>query len=70
MKEFMVESGNRGPRLGAQQKGNPLSPPLGVIEVIHAVPRGMNTAKMKVSTVAFIGDFPKGQPPTKRMKSQ
>ena len=41
-----------------------------VIEVIHVVPRGMNTAKMKVSTVAFIGDFPKGQPPTKRMKSQ
>ena len=70
LKEFMVESGNRGPRLGAQQKGNPLSPPLGVIEVIHAVPRGTNTAGMRVSTMASIGDFLEDQPPTKRMKSQ
>ena len=70
LKEFMVESGNRGPRQGAQQKGNPLSPPLGVIEVIHAVPRGTNTAEMRVSTMASIGDFLEDQPPTKRMKSQ
>ena len=70
LKEFVVELGNRGPGLGAQQKGNPVLPPLGVIEVIHALPKGMNTAKMRVFTVAFIGDFPEGQPSTKRMKSQ
>ena len=52
LKEFMVELGNRGPRLGAQQKGNPISPPLGVIEVIHAMPGSTNTARMRVSTVA------------------
>ena len=57
LKEFVVESGNRGPGLRAQQKGNLLLPPLGVIEVIHAMPRGTNTARMRVSTVASTGDF-------------
>ena len=70
MKEFVVESGNRGPGLGAQQKGNLLPPPLGVIEVIHAVSRGTNTVGMRVSTMASTGDFSKDQPLTKRMKSQ
>ena len=65
-----MESGNHGPGLGAQQKGNPLPPRLGVIEVIHAVPRGMNTTEMRVFTVASTRDFSKDQPPTKRMKSQ
>ena len=70
MKEFVVELRNRGPELGAQQKGNLLPPPLGVIEVIHAVPRGTNTVRMRVSTMASTGDFSGDQPPTKRMKSQ
>ena len=52
LKEFVVEPGNRGLGLGAQQKGNPIPPPLGVIEVIYAVPRSTNTAEMRVSTVA------------------
>ena len=69
MKEFVVESGNRGAGLGAQQKGNPLPPPLGVIEVIHAMSRGTNTAGMRVSIVASMGDFSEDQPPAKRMKS-
>ena len=70
LKEFMVESGNRGPGLGAQQKGNPISPPLGVIEVIHAVSGSTNMAGMRVSTVASIGDFSEDQPSTKRTKGQ
>ena len=70
LKEFVVESGNHGARLGAQQKGNPLPPPLRVIEVIHAVSRGMNTARMKVSAVTSMGYFSENQPPVKKMKSQ
>ena len=70
MKEFMMEPGNRGPRLGAQQKRNPIPPPLGVIEVIHAEPGSTNMVGMKVSTVASIRDFSKDQPPTKRTKGQ
>ena len=65
-----MELRNRGPGLRAQQKGNLLPPPLGVIEVIHAVSGSTNMAGMRVSTVASIGDFSKDQPLTKRMKSQ
>ena len=70
LKEFMMEPGNRGPGLGAQQKGNPIPPPLGVIEVIHAVPGGTNMAGMRVSTVASTRDFSEDQPPIKRTKGQ
>ena len=68
LKEFVVEPGNRGPGLGAQQRGNPVPPPLGISEVIHAVLGSKNMVRMKVSTVASIGDFPEDQPPTKRTK--
>ena len=37
LKEFMVDSGNWGTEQVAQQRGNPLPLPLGVIEVIHAM---------------------------------
>ena len=70
LKEFVVESGNRGVGLGVQQKGNPFPPPLGVIKFIHAVPRGTNTAEMRILVVASMGDFSKNQPPVKKMKSQ
>ena len=36
LKEFVLEPGNQGLELGAQQRGNPVPPPLGTIEVIHA----------------------------------
>ena len=67
LKEFMVEPGNRGPGLGAQQKGNPIPSPLGIIEVIHTVPGNTNTVGTRVSTVASTGDL-SDQPPTKRTK--
>ena len=70
LKEFVVESKNRGAGLGAQQKGNPLPPPLGVIEVIHAVLRGTNAAGRRVLAVASTGDCSENQPLVKKMKSQ
>ena len=70
LKEFVVEPGNRGPGLRVQQRGNLIPPPLGIIEVIHAVPGSTNTAGMRVSSVAFTEDFLKDQPPTKRMKGR
>ena len=57
LKEFVVEPRNQGPRLKAQQKGNPIPPPLGVIEVIHAMPGSTNTAGRRVSIVASTRDF-------------
>ena len=70
LKEFVVEPGNRGPGLGVQQRGNPVPPPLGIIEVIHAVSVSKNAVRTKVSTVASTGDFSEDQPPTKRTKGR
>ena len=42
LKEFVVDFGNLSTRQGAQQRGDPLPPPLGVIEIIHAASRGAN----------------------------
>ena len=63
LKEFVVDSGNRDVDQGAQQKGNPLPPPLGVIEVIHVASRSAATTR-RVLTVACA----EGQSPEKRMK--
>ncbi|XP_050242539.1 uncharacterized protein LOC126691563 [Quercus robur] len=63
LKEFVVDFSNRDVDQGAQQKGNPLLPPLGVIEVIHAAPRSAVTIR-RVLTVACA----KGKSPEKRMK--
>ena len=52
LKEFVVDSGNWDVGHGAQQKGNPLPPPLGVIEVIHAAPRSATITRKGVLTVA------------------
>ena len=70
LKEFVLEPGNRGPGLGAQQRGNPVPPPLGIIEVIHAVSGSKNAVRTRVSIVASTGDFSKYQPLTKRTKGR
>ena len=57
LKEFVVDSGNRSIEQGAQQRGNPLPPPLGVIEVIHAAPRGMIVTRNGVLTIEPIGNY-------------
>ena len=47
LKEFVADTGNRDAGQVPQQRGNPLLPPLGVIEVIHAAPRGILMAGRK-----------------------
>ena len=63
MKEFVVDSVDRDARQGVQQKRNPLPPPLGVIEVIHAAPRDAAVAKGVLAVACA-----KGESPEKRMK--
>ena len=58
-----MDSADREAGQGVQQKRNPLPPPLGVIEVVHAALRGTATAK-RVMTVACT----EGESPEKRMK--
>ena len=55
LKEFVLELGNRGLWLGAQQRGNPVPLPLGIIEVIHAVSGSKNAVRTRVFTVASTG---------------
>ena len=63
------ESGNQGAEQSAQQKGNSLPLPLGVIEVIHAAPRGtFMTRRRGILTVVPIEDCSGKQPSEKRMK--
>ena len=69
LKEFMVDSGNRGAEQGAQQRGNPLPPPLGVIEIIHAALRGAAMTRRKgVLVVMPIEDCSGKQLFEKKMK--
>ena len=69
LKEFVVESGNRGARHGAHPKGNPFPPPLGVIEVIHATPRDTNATGRRILAMASVRDCSDDHPPVKKMKS-
>ena len=63
LKEFVVDSRNQGAEQGALRKGNPLPPPLGVIEVIHAASRGSTITKRGVLTIASVRDYSGKQPP-------
>ena len=45
LKEFMVDPRNQDAKQGARPQGNPLPPPLGVIEVIYAASRGTLVSK-------------------------
>ena len=47
LKEFVVNSRNQESRQGTQPRGNPLPPPLGVIEVIHVASRGTMVSKRR-----------------------
>ena len=68
LKEFVVDSKNRGIDQGAQQRGNPLPPPLGVIEVIHAALRGPIITSRGVLTIVSTGNCVGEQSPEKKMK--
>ena len=54
LKEFGVDSRTQGTGQGAQQKGNPLPPPLGVIEVIYVAFKGTTVTRNGVLTVVPI----------------
>lgn len=54
LKEFVVNLGDRGTGQAAQQRGNPLPPPLGVIEVIHVASRCTTSAKRGVLTIVLV----------------
>ncbi|XP_023878174.2 uncharacterized protein LOC111990620 [Quercus suber] len=69
LKEFVVDSGDRGTGQGATQRGNLLPPPFGIIEVIHAPPRSLApTARKGVLNVVFVEGRSGAQPVSKKMK--
>ena len=47
LKEFVLNSRDRGAGQDTRQKGNPFPPPTGVIEVIHAAPEGLIAGRRK-----------------------
>ena len=69
LKEFVVDSGHQVAEQGVARRGNPLPPPLGVIEVIHAVPQGSTMTRKGVLTIAPIGGCTIKQPPEKKVRT-
>ena len=69
LKEFVADTGNQGTGQGTQQRGNPLPPTLGIIEVIHAAPRGTTATRRKgVLVVVPAGECSGRQPTEKKLK--
>ena len=69
LKEFVMDPRSQEVRQGTRSCGNPLSPPLGVIEVIHAAPRGSQVSKRRgVLTVVSTGGSTGDQPSEKKLK--
>ena len=70
LKEFVLDSGDRGAGQDTRQKGNPLPPPVGVIEFIHAAPKRLITGRRKgVLTVVPMESCLGVQLPEKRIRS-
>ena len=53
MKEFIMDPRNQEAELGTRPQGNPLPPPLGVIEVIHVVSKGTRVSK-RIEVLAVV----------------
>ena len=69
LKEFMLDSGDRGVGQDTRQRGNPLPPLVGVIEVIHAAMEGLIAGRRKGAlTVVPVESRLDVQPPEKKMK--
>ena len=69
LEEFVVKLGNQETGQGAQPLGNPLPPPLGVIEVIHAAAAGTLVAQRKwILIIVSVEDGQDVQPFEKRLK--
>lgn len=47
LKDFVIDTEDRGVGQAAPHRGNPLPPPLGIIEVIHTPPKNFTTARRK-----------------------
>ena len=69
LKEFVVDPRNQGADQGVLRKGNPLSPPLGVIKVIHAASKSSTMTRRGVLIVAPVGDCTIKQPPEKKIRT-
>nr|XP_023883245.1 uncharacterized protein LOC111995573 [Quercus suber] len=69
LKEFVIDARDRGTGQGTPQRGNPLPPPLGIIEVIHAASKGLTAARKKgVLIVVPVEGSSDTQPPRKKIK--
>ncbi|XP_023889758.2 uncharacterized protein LOC112001811 [Quercus suber] len=69
LKEFVLDAEDWGTGQGAAKRGNPLSPPLGIIEVIHAPPRSLALAIRKgVLNVVPVEGSSDALPAGKKMK--
>ena len=69
LKEFVMDLRNQETRQGARPQENPLPPPLGVIEVIHAASRGTLVTQWKgVLTVVLVESCQDEQPSKKKLK--
>ncbi|XP_023914565.1 uncharacterized protein LOC112026113 [Quercus suber] len=69
LKEFVTDAGDQGAGQGTPHRGNLLSPPLGIIEVIHTPTKKCSTAKGKgVWTLATAEESQDGPSSGKRMK--
>ncbi|XP_023925788.1 uncharacterized protein LOC112037210 [Quercus suber] len=68
-KEFVVELRNQEVAQGTRPQGNPLPPPLGVIEVIHSTSTGtLVTQRKRVLTIVSVENGRDEQPSEKRLK--
>nr|XP_023922510.1 uncharacterized protein LOC112033960 [Quercus suber] len=69
LKEFVVGMRDQRTGQGARQRGNPLPPPLGIIEVIHVPSRSIVVARKKgVMIVVPVQGSSDTQPPGKKVK--
>ncbi|XP_050280914.1 uncharacterized protein LOC126721881 [Quercus robur] len=69
LKDFVLDSGDRIARQDTRQRGNPLPPFVGVIEVIHVAPgKPISERRKGVLTIVPVEDNPDLQLPGKKMK--
>ena len=68
LKKFIVDPKHQGTDQGALQKGSLLPPPLGMIEVIHAAPKGLTITRKGMLIVAPMGDCSGEQLLEKKMR--
>jgi len=68
LKEFVTDPKNQEAEQGARPRGNPLPPPLGVIEVIHAASRGTQDSMRVVLIISLGGSSTGEQHSQKKLK--